>query len=58
MSFRLEAEKTKEREIAALLKVVDNFPKYIVTLDEFAIGITAEGIHVIHLREFLLTEWE
>lgn len=58
VSFRLEVEKTKEREIAALLKVVDNFPKYIVTLDDFAIGITAEGIHVIHLREFLLAEWE
>jgi len=53
VSYRLDAEKTKEREVAGLMKITDNFPKYIVTLDDFALGITSEGIHIIHLREFL-----
>ena len=34
-------------------EVKDNFPKYIVTLDDFALGTTTEGIQIIHLREFL-----
>ena len=52
--FRLEGENTRKREIASLQKVTDNFPKYIVTLDDFGLGTTAEGIDVVHLREFLL----
>jgi predicted AAA+ superfamily ATPase len=54
VSYRLDAEKTYEREIASLLKTGDNFPKYIVTLDDFAIGTTSEGIQIVHLKEFLL----
>jgi predicted AAA+ superfamily ATPase len=52
--FRLEGENTRKREITSLQKVADNFPKYIVTLDDFGLGTTAEGIDVVHLREFLL----
>jgi predicted AAA+ superfamily ATPase len=52
--FRLEGESTRKREIASLQKVTDNFPKYIVTLDDFGLGTTAEGIVVVHLRDFLL----
>jgi predicted AAA+ superfamily ATPase len=57
VSYKLDAEKTYEREIANLLKTDDNFPKYIVTLDDFALGTTSEGIKIIHLKEFLLNEW-
>jgi predicted AAA+ superfamily ATPase len=52
--FRLEGENTRKREVASLQKAVDNFPKYIVTLDEYGLGTTAEGIEVVHLRDFLL----
>jgi predicted AAA+ superfamily ATPase len=52
--FRLEGEDTRKREIASLQKTGDNFPKYIVTLDDYGVGITAEGIVVVHLRDFLL----
>ena len=51
--FRLEGENTRKREIASLQKVADNFPKYIVTLDDYGLGTTAEGIDVVHLRDFL-----
>ena len=54
--FRLEAENTRKREVASLQKATDNFPKYIVTLDDYALGTTTEGIDVVHLRDFLLRE--
>ena len=56
VSYRLDGEKTKDREVASLLKTMDSFPKYIVTLDEFALGTTAEGIQIVHLRDFLIKE--
>ncbi len=56
VAFRLELASTKNRELASLLKVKDNFSKYIVTLDEFAIGINENGIQIVHLRDFLLRE--
>ncbi|HWK06939.1 MAG TPA: ATP-binding protein [Puia sp.] len=52
--FRLEGENTRKREVASLQKTTDNFPKYIVTLDDYGLGTTAEGIAVVHLRDFLL----
>jgi predicted AAA+ superfamily ATPase len=57
VAFRLELEKTKNREMLSLLKVKDNFPKFIVTLDDFALGTTTDGIQIIHLREFLMKEF-
>ena len=56
VAFRMELESTRTRELVSLLKVKDNFPKYIVTLDDFALGTTSEGIQIIHLREFLMKE--
>lgn len=56
VTFRLDAESTKEREMAPLLKISDHFPKYVVTLDEFlADGVTPEGIRIVHLRNFLMS---
>ena len=54
VTYKMDAIETKEREIASLLKTGDNFPKYIVTLDEFVSGTTQEGIQIVHLKDFLL----
>lgn len=43
------------REIANLLMLRDNYPKMIVTLDEYAAG-NINGIKVVHLSDFLLNE--
>jgi uncharacterized protein len=51
--FRLEGENTRKREVTSLQKANDNFPKYIITLDEYGLGTTVEGIVVVHLRDFL-----
>jgi len=52
--FRIEGETTRKREVSSLQKTNDNFPKYIVTLDDYGLGTTAEGIEVVHLRDFFL----
>lgn len=41
-----------DREINNLLKIKDHYPKYVVTLDEYDVGVY-EGINIIHLVDFL-----
>lgn len=41
------------RETDNLLAIKDNYPKYVVTLDNLAVG-NVNGVQVIHLAEFLL----
>lgn len=50
-------EKVREREVGNLEKINDNYPKYVVVLDEFS-GTGDNGIKIIHLADFLLKkEW-
>ncbi|MCX4322037.1 MAG: ATP-binding protein [Lachnospiraceae bacterium] len=44
-----------DREVANLLAVKDHYPKYVVTLDEFA-GGNIDGVKIVHLMDFLLKE--
>lgn len=44
-----------DREVANLLEIKDHYPKYVVTLDEFA-GGNVNGVKIVHLAEFLLNE--
>ena len=44
-----------EREIANLLEINDNYPKYVLTLDEFASG-NVDGVNIMYLPDFLLGE--
>ncbi|MDD2412335.1 MAG: ATP-binding protein [Bacteroidales bacterium] len=53
VSLRLESEKTIKREIGNLLKIHDNYPKIIITEDEFD-GNTFEGIIYKSIRTFLM----
>ena len=48
-------EKGREREIGNLEKIKDHYPKYVVTLDEYA-GGNENGIKIVHLADFLLQE--
>jgi predicted AAA+ superfamily ATPase len=49
-------EKTIEREFGNLQKIKDNYPKLVITMDEFS-GNTVEGIENIGLRRFLSMNW-
>ena len=42
-----------DREVANLLEIKDNYPKYVVTLDEFASG-NINGVRIVHMTDFLL----
>lgn len=51
-SYLIVTEKVKQREFGNLLLVKDNYPKYVVSLDEYAVK-NYEGIKHLHLMEFL-----
>lgn len=54
--YLLAAEDTVKREFGAYESVRDNFPKYVVSLDEF--DMSRDGIKHRNLRDFLTTaEW-
>ena len=55
VSYKIEKEETFEREYSRLMKIKDNHPKYVVRMDDLAMG-NIEGIHTIHLADFLLKE--
>ena len=50
----IRSEKTKEREYERLLAIHDNYPKYVLTTDNFA-GGNYEGIKTMHIADFLLS---
>ena len=56
VSYLLASEETIRREFGAYEHVRDNFPKYVVSLDEFDMG--REGIKHKNIRDFLLApDW-
>jgi len=52
VSYLITDEKVQLREFGNLLLIKDNYPKYVVSLDEYLIG-SYKGVKHIHLREFL-----
>lgn len=50
-----ELPKELDREISNLLDIKDNYPKIVVTLDDFA-NYNINGIKIMHLADFLLSE--
>ncbi len=53
VALTLNEEKTIEREFGNLLKIKDNYPKLLITMDRFS-GNTFEGVKVTDLRTFLM----
>lgn len=52
---RIAAEETKKREYERLLAIKDNYPKYVLTADEFS-GGNYHGIKTMHVADFLLSK--
>ena len=52
VALSLLEEKTIQREFGNLLKIKDNYPKIVVTMDSFS-GNTVDGIMAMDLRSFL-----
>jgi predicted AAA+ superfamily ATPase len=53
-TYLLTDENTKNREFGNLQSIQDNYPKYVVSLDEFYRESDTQGIKHLHLRDFLM----
>ncbi len=53
VALQLNSGKTIEREFGNLLKIKDNYPKTVITMDNKTIN-TYKGIPLVNIREFLL----
>ena len=56
VAYLLFDQKTIEREFGNLMLIQDNYPKYVITMDETPTGASVKGILQMHLREFLSIE--
>lgn len=54
VAYKLESQKTVEREFSVLMNINDNYPKYVVTMDEFW-REQIEGIKHFYISDFLLS---
>ena len=55
VAYLMPDPKTQEREFGNLLKIGDNYPKYVVTMDE--IDMSQKGIRHVNISDFLLNDW-
>ena len=51
----ISGDATAEREYSRLREIRDNYPKYVLTTDDYA-GGNYEGIKTMHVADFLLSE--
>ena len=54
VSYLLASEETVQRDFGVYEKIRDNFPKYVLSLDEF--DFSRNGIKHCNIRDFLLAE--
>ncbi len=53
VAYILASKETADREFGALLNIPDNYPKYVITMDEFTSD--RDGIKHVNIRDFLLS---
>ena len=52
VAYKLHDEKTVEREFGNLLSIRDQYPKYVITMDEFWKD-NVEGVQHLYITDFL-----
>lgn len=55
VALRLDSEATIEREFGNLLLISDNYPKLVITNDQFT-GNTYQGVEHVNIRDFLMRQ--
>ena len=55
VAYLLADKKAQAREFGNLLKVEDNYPKFVVSMDE--IDMSQKGIIHLNIKDFLLNSW-
>jgi predicted AAA+ superfamily ATPase len=53
VAYLLSSEEVTKREFGNLLNIRDNYPKYVITMDDFPAITTYKGIKHMHLLDFL-----
>lgn len=53
VTYLLQDEKTIKREFGNLLEIKDNYPKYVVSMDDAMSGSDFKGIEHLHVLDFL-----
>ena len=56
VAYKLESRETVDREFSPLLDIRDQYPKYVVTMDDFW-KENVEGVQHVHISDFLLMEF-
>ena len=54
VAYQLADDKIIQREFGNLVDIPDNYPKYVVTMDELQPRNTFKGIRQVPLKSFLL----
>jgi uncharacterized protein len=55
VAYMLTNQETIDREFGNLLDIQDNFPKYVLTMDELSDTSTYKGIQRMHVKDFCRT---
>ena len=55
VAYLMPDKVTQVREFGNLLKIKDNYPKYVVTMDE--VNMSQKGIKHMNIQDFLLDQW-
>ncbi|MBW3081355.1 ATP-binding protein [Bifidobacterium saguinibicoloris] len=53
VTLNMTEEHTRQRELAPLQRLTDAFPRTVLTLDRFSTGVTAEGIRIANVIDWL-----
>jgi len=56
VAYKLESRETVDREFSPLLDIRDQYPKYVVTMDDFW-KENVEGVQHVHISDYLLMEF-
>ena len=54
VAFHIDSSAVQEREFGNLLSIQDQYPKIVISMDEFA-GGNVKGVEHLHVRDFLLS---
>lgn len=52
VAYMLTNQETIEREFGNLLEIPDNYPKYVVTMDDLSETVSYKGINRVHVKDF------
>jgi len=56
VAYLLPEQNTIDREVDYMTTIDDNYPKLLVTLDEYKTG-SIKGVRILHARDFPFQEW-